>query len=104
MTTSAHKISSTSHSPLTRVLDSIDRGHARAAARAHTIRNSVHDAIEHGLDRFERRLQSSINRARARLERADSATADAIIRAQGAVGDALEHARHARTVPPHVSS
>ena len=93
-----------SNSPLTRVLDAVDRGHARAADRVHTVRNAVRDTLEHGLDRIEKVTHSAIVGARARLKRADSVAADGIIRAQGAIGSALEKARHARTLPDHVAS
>ena len=89
------KLNHTSTSLVTRALDSVDRGHARAADKIHTLRNSVRDTLEAGLDR----LEAAIGAARTRLTRADGMTADAIIRAQGAVGQAIERARLSRSEP-----
>jgi hypothetical protein len=85
-------------SPLTRALDSIDRGHAKAADRLHTIRNDVRAALERGLDRLEARIQT----LRGQLARVDQRTADGIIRVQGVAGGAIEKLRHARS--EHVTS
>ncbi len=104
MDSTTHKIESASNGPLTRILDGIDRGHARSADRLHTLRNGLRDRIEHALDRVEELAHSAITTLRANVKRADSAAADSIIRAQGAVGRALEKARHARTSPAHLAS
>lgn len=104
MESNTHKIDSTSHGPLTRILDGIDRGHARVADRLHTVRNGLRERIEHRVDRFEQVVHSAISAVRARVKLADAATADGIIRAQGAVGRALEKARHSRTSPAHLTS
>lgn len=101
---SLNKIESKSNGPLTRILDGIDRGHARSADRLHTLRNGLRDRIEHVLDRVEVLAHSAITAARAKVKVADSATADSIIRAQGAVGRAIEKARHARSEPAHLAS
>lgn len=84
--------------PLTRVLDSIDRGHARAADRLHTLRNTVRAALDRGLDRLEGSIQS----LRTRLAVVDQSAADGIIRAQGLAGAGLEKLRHARSA--HMTS
>ncbi len=85
---------------LTRVLDSIDRGHARAADRMHTVRNSVRARLDHGLDV----LEGAIGGLRVRLDRADQGAADGIIKAQGVASSALEKLRHARSLPEQVTS
>lgn len=85
---------------LTRVLDSVDRGHARAADRLHTLRNSVRERLDHGLDL----LEGAIGGLRVRLDRADKGAADGIIKAQGVASSALEKLRHARSLPDHVTS
>jgi hypothetical protein len=103
MESKTHKINSASHGPLTRVLDGIDRGHARSADRLHTLRNGLRDRVEHGIDRLERVVTSAITAVRARVKVADARAADGIIRAQGAVGRAIEKARHSRTTPAHLS-
>ena len=95
MTNMTTKLNGPSNSLVTRALDSVDRGHARAADSIHTIRNAVREKLESGLDRIE----DLVKTARTRLTRADSATADAIIRAQGAVGQAIERARLSRSEP-----
>ena len=100
MTNMTTKLDVSTPSLLTSALDSVDRGHARAASSVHTIRNQVRETLEHGLDRVE----ALVATARKRLTRADAATADAIIRAQGAVGQAIERARLARTTPQHLAS
>jgi hypothetical protein len=104
MDSTTHKIDSTSSSALTRVLDGIDRGHARSADRLHSVRNSVRDRIEHAIDRLEQLAHSGITALRAKVKLADGAAADGIIRAQGAVGRTLEKARHARTSRAHLAS
>ena len=85
---------------LTRVIDSIDRGHARAADRLHTLRNNVRQLVERGLDRVEESIQT----LRGRLDVVDKKAADRIIWAQGLAGGALERLRHARSTPAHVTS
>ncbi len=85
---------------LTRVLDSIDRGHARAADRMHTLRNVVRARLDRGLDL----LEGAISGLRVRLDRADKGAADGIIKAQGVASTALEKLRHARSLPDHVTS
>lgn len=94
----------TSNAPLTRILDGIDRGHARSADRLHTLRNGLRDRIEHGIDRIEHAVTTAITAVRARVKVADAVAADGIIRAQGAVGRALDKARHARSSPAHLAS
>ena len=86
--------------PLTRILDSIDRGHARAADRLHTVRNHVRERLDGALDR----LEAAVGSLRGRLDRVDKSAADGIIRAQGLAGSALERIRHARTTPDQVTS
>lgn len=93
------KLNAPTNSLVTRALDSVDRGHARAAASIHTLRNSVRDALTSGLDRIEAVSTKLIKTARKRLTSADTATADAIIRAQGVVGHAIERARLSRSEP-----
>lgn len=85
---------------LTRVLDSVDRGHARAADRMHTLRNTIRARLDRGLDL----LEGAIGALRARLDRADKGAADGIIKAQGVAWTALEKLRHARSLPDHVTS
>jgi hypothetical protein len=97
MTTSSNDPKPTT---LTRVLDSVDRGHARAADRLHTLRNSVRERLDHGLDL----LEGAIGGLRVRLDRADKGAADGIIKAQGVASSALEKLRHARSLPDHVTS
>jgi hypothetical protein len=104
MKSTTHKIDATSPGPLTRLLDGIDRGHARSADRLHTLRNGLRDRIEHAVDRLEQLTHAAITALRANVKRADGAAADGIIRAQGAVGRALEKARHVRTSPAHLAS
>lgn len=84
---------------VTRTLDAVDRTHARAAKRVHDVRNGVRGALERGLDRAE----AVIARLREGLQRADARSADAVNRAQGAVGHAIERLRHARTSPEHLT-
>ncbi|CAN5910385.1 hypothetical protein BH11MYX2_BH11MYX2_32920 [soil metagenome] len=100
MTTSTHKIETPDPTLLTRFLDSIDRGHARVADRMHTARNAMRSTLDAGLTR----LEGAIGSLRERVDLADKRAADGIIRAQGAVGGALEKARHARSLPGHVAS
>jgi len=88
---------------VTRAIDAADRGHARAAARLHEVRNDLLAAVERGIDRLEQANTRLIERARAGMKRADHATADAVNRAQGVVGQALERARQARS-PLHLAS
>jgi len=90
----------TKPSPVTRILDSIDHGHARAADRLHTARNNLRALVERALDRAEASIQS----LRGRLDTIDKTTADRIIRAQGVAGAAIEKLRHVRATPGHVTS
>ncbi len=85
---------------LTRIIDSLDRGHARAADRLHTLRGNARQLLERGLDR----LEGTIETLRGRLDAADKTAADRIIRVQGLAGGALEKLRHARSTPDHVTS
>jgi len=82
-----------STSLLTRSLDAIDRGHARTAMRIHDLRNDLLATLERGIDRLELVLKS----ARKGIKRIDVVSADAVNRAQGAVGMAIEKARISRT-------
>ena len=100
MTSSTHKIETAAPTLLTRVLDSVDRGHARGADKMHTVRNSLRAALDSGLTR----LEDAISSLRERLDLADKRAADGIIKAQSVVGAALEKARHARSLPGHVAS
>jgi ATP/maltotriose-dependent transcriptional regulator MalT len=100
MTTSTHKIETTDPTLLTRVLDSLDRSHARLADRMHTARNAVRGVFERGLDRIELAIDS----VRERLDSVDHRAADGIIHAQGVLGAAIEKARHARSLPGHMTS
>lgn len=86
----------TSTSLVTRTIDSVDRAHARAAARLHDARNGVVAKLERGLDRAEELSAAMIKRARASIKRADEVGARAVNRAQGVVGQAIEKARLAR--------
>ena len=98
------KLNAPTTSLVTRALDSVDRGHARAADTIHTLRNTVRETLERGLDRLEAATTSAIKVARKRLTTADKTTADAIIRAQGVVGQAIERARISRSEPQHLAS
>ena len=82
--------------PLTRILDSIDRGHARAADRLHTARNAVRDLLERGLDRAE----AVVEALRGGLDKADKRAADGIIHAQSVVGSALVNGANNPPPPP----
>lgn len=84
---------------VTRTLDAVDRTHARAAMRLHDLRNDLRGVIERGLDRAE----DVIARLREGLKRADQHSANAVIRAQGAVGEAIERLRHSRLSPEHLT-
>lgn len=96
----AHQLSdSHSTSLVTRTLDAVDRTHARAATRLHGLRNDLRGALERGLDKVEEVVASM----RDALGRADARSADAVNRAQGAVGQAIERLRHARATPEHVT-
>jgi hypothetical protein len=90
---------SSSTSLVARALDTVDRGHARTAARLHEARNRVVAQLERGLDRAEELSAGLLRRARHGLKRADAASADAVNRAQGVVGQAIERARLARSAP-----
>jgi hypothetical protein len=104
MPSTTRKLEAPANNLLTRVLDSFDRGHASAADRMHGLRNAVREALSRGLDRLERVTTSTIGAARSRLARADERTADAIIHTQGRIGNAIERARHARSLPGHTVS
>jgi hypothetical protein len=104
MQNQTRRIDHPSNSLVTRVLDSVDRGHASAAGRVHGLRNRMRDSLSRGLNRIEAFATATINSARARIVRADAITADAIIRTQGRIGNALERARHARSISAHVTS
>jgi hypothetical protein len=100
-----HKLSdSSSTTPVTRTIDAVDRAHARVAARLHAVRNELLATLERGIDRAEQVGSIAIKRARARIKQLDKVSANAVNRAQGAVGQAIEKARHARTAPAHLAS
>lgn len=94
----------TSTSLVTRTIDAVDRAHARIAARLHEVRNDLLAALERGIDRAEVLSTAAIKRARKSIKRVDKVSANAVNRAQGAVGHAIEKARVARTMPAHVAS
>lgn len=77
-----------------RTIDAADRAHARAATRIHEVRNGLRSSALRGLDRVEHVVVATISRARDLITRADASGADAVNRAQGVVGSAIEHARH----------
>lgn len=96
----AHQISDSHPTSLvTRTLDAVDRTHAAAAMRVHGLRNTVRGALERGLDKAEEVIAT----LRDGLKRADEKSADAVNRAQGAVGQAIERLRHSRTSPDHLT-
>jgi hypothetical protein len=95
---------SSSTSLVTRTLDTVDRAHARIAARLHEVRNDLLASLERGLDRAEAASASAIKRARKSLRRVDKVSANAVNRAQGVVGQVIEKARLARTTPAHLAS
>lgn len=99
-----NKLDTASPSFLTRTLDAIDRGHARSAMRIHDLRNDVLAMLERGIDRLETAGANAIKRARTSIKRADQVSADAVNRAQGAVGHAIERARLSRSTPAHLAS
>ncbi|MDB4960502.1 MAG: hypothetical protein JWP01_501 [Myxococcales bacterium] len=80
----------------TRMLDAVDRAHARAAAVLHNVRNSLLTALERKIDGAEHLASSAIERARHGVKHADHVSADVVNRAQGVVGQAIEKARLAR--------
>jgi hypothetical protein len=95
-----HQISdSHSTSLVTRTLDAVDRTHAAVAMRVHGLRNNMRATVESGLDKAE----AAIARARELLVRADERSADAVNRAQGVVGQAIERLRHSRMSPEHLT-
>lgn len=81
---------------VTRTLDVVDRGHARAAMKLHDVRNDLRATLEKGLDKVEQLVTGAVQRARDGLKVADARSADAVNRAQGLVGTAIERARHVR--------
>lgn len=86
-----------SKSPLTlRAIDALDRTHARAASSLHGVRNDVRGTLERALDRAQELTLAAFDRVRARMKKLDSASADAVNRAQGAVNHALDVAREAK--------
>lgn len=87
-----------------RTIDAVDRAHAHLAMRLHDVRNQALDSVKRGIDRAEVLSARVIERARDGLSRFDHRSADAINRAQGAVGHAIEKARLARATPVHVVS
>lgn len=91
---------SSSTSLVTRGIDAVDRAHARLAMRLHEVRTELLARLAGGLDRAEGAIKS----AREGIKRADAASADAVNRAQGAVGQAIEKLRLARTTPVHMAS
>lgn len=95
---------SSSTSLVTRAIDAVDRGHARAAARLHAVRNDLLATLERGIDRAEKVSTTAIERARSSIKRVDKVSADAVNRTQGLVGHAIEKARLARTRPAHLAS
>ncbi|HET9627253.1 MAG TPA: hypothetical protein VFP84_38095 [Kofleriaceae bacterium] len=97
------KLSDSSSTNLTtRAIDAVDRTHARIAMRLHDIRNDVLDSVKHGIDRAETITTNLFKRARTGVDRVDHVSADAVNRAQGAVGQAIERARLARATPAEV--
>jgi hypothetical protein len=99
-----HQLSQPSPSLVTRVLDTVDRAHAKAAMKLHGARSSVRTTLEHALDRTEQLMTTGIGRARKSLQRADVVSADLVNRAQGVVGQTIEKARVARSRPEHLAS
>lgn len=89
---------------VTRALDAVDRAHARAASKLHGARITVLSAVEHGIDRLENALFGAIERARVGVHKADAASADAVNRAQGVVGQAIEKARETRSHREHITA
>ena len=99
-TETVHQISDSHPTSLvTRTLDVVDRTHARAAMRVHDLRNNARAAIERGLDKAE----ELIAQLREGLKRADQRSANAVNKAQGAIGQAIEKLRHSRTSPDHLT-
>jgi hypothetical protein len=79
-----------------RVLDTVDRGHARAAAALHDARNAIRTRLELGVDRAEQLTAKLFDGARKNIQRIDATGADTINKAQGLVGHAIEKARPAQ--------
>jgi hypothetical protein len=99
------KLSDTASTSLvTRTLDAIDRAHAGAGVRLHEVRNQLLTALERGLDHAEKLSAHLIKNARKSIKRVDQVSADAVNRAQGAVGHAIEKARVSRTTPEFIAS
>src|SRR5689334_12364680 len=103
--TSAHKLSDGhAHGLMTRTLDAVDRAHARTATRLHDGRNAVIARLERAVDKVEEVVTGIVERARKGIQRLDTVGADLVNRSQGAVGQAIERARLARTSRDHVAS
>ena len=89
---------------LTRALDAVDRAHAKAATVLHNARNDVLQRLSNSIERAELLTTSAFERARNGVHKADTVSADAVNRAQGVVGQAIEKARVARSQRLHVVS
>ncbi len=76
-----------------RALDVAERAHARAAGVLHGARTRVRTRVERSLERAEQATARALARARQSVHTADAASADAVNRAQGAVGHVIERAR-----------
>jgi len=76
-----------------RTIDAADRAHARAASRLHDVRNGLRSTALRGLDRVEHAVVATFRAARDAITRVDAKGADAVNRAQGVVGAALDKAR-----------
>src|SRR3954463_16393314 len=99
----AHKLSDGhAHGLVTRTLDAVDRAHARTATRLHDGRNALIGRLERTVDRVEGLVTQALEGARKGIQRLDTIGADLVNRSQGAVGQAIERARLARTNPEHV--
>lgn len=96
-----HPLTEARPTMVTRTLDVADRAHARAAMMLHNARNDLRTTLERGIERVEQLATTACQRARARVQRADHASADAVNRAQGAVGSAIERARQVRSRREH---
>jgi hypothetical protein len=98
MTASAvHPLSSTDTRIVSRAIDAVDRAHARAAMWLHERRNKLRARLERGIARAEDVTSTALQRAHRGVERFDVASADAVNRAQGVVGQTIEKARHRRS-------
>lgn len=89
---------------VTRALDAVDRAHARVATVLHNARTDLLAKVDRGLDRAEQLTASVFQRAHRSVKRADVVSADAVNKAQGVVGQAIEKARLARSQRAHVVS